>query len=144
MAAALGIHQLASSETLRLKRESVANHYNEVFSDVAQIQLPARSVDRIHSWHLFPIQLRLDNLTIDRNAFLEELRSRGIGFSVHWRPLHLHPYYEDAFGWRVEQFPVATALWQRLVSLPLFSDIRQEEIDQVTRVVGAVCSHYAK
>ena len=70
---------------------------------------PPDPPDRIHSWHLFPIRLRLDRLSIDRNAFIVGLRERGVGCSVHWRPLHLHPYYEETFAWRPDHLPVASA-----------------------------------
>ena len=84
--------------------------------------------DRIHSWHLFPIRLRLDRLSISRNTFIDELRERGVACSVHWRPLHLHPYYAETFGWRPEDLPAATAVWERLISLPIFPGMREEEI----------------
>ena len=64
--------------------------------------------------------MRLEKLAIDRNEFIARLKAAGVGCSVHWRPLHLHPYYRDRFGWTSEQFPVASPLWERLVSLPLF------------------------
>ena len=68
----------------------------------------------------FPIRLRLDRLRIDRNRFIEELRGCGVGCSVHWRPLHMHPYYQEVFHWRPEHLPVASAEWLRVISLPLF------------------------
>ena len=70
--------------------------------------MPPDPADRIHSWHLFPVRLKLEELSIDRNRFIEEIRRRGVGCSVHWRPLHLHPYYEETFGWRPEHLPVAS------------------------------------
>src|SRR5205814_9380359 len=77
------------------------------------LRLMDKESDRIHAWHLFPIRLRLDRLAIDRNEFIAALRERGVGCSVHWRPLHLHPYYAEQFGWSPDQFPVASALWDR-------------------------------
>ena len=67
-----------------------------------------------------------------------------MGCSVHWRPLHLHPYYEESFGWRPESLPVASAQWQRLVSLPLFPGMREEERDYVLRVVREICRQHAR
>ena len=74
--------------------------YLERLSDVDELELPPTDADRIHAWHLFPIRLRLDALAIDRNQFMQELNQAGVACSVHWRPLHLHPYYEQTFGWR--------------------------------------------
>jgi perosamine synthetase len=139
VAAALGIHQLARAEDLRRDRESIARFFREQLADVEEIELPPDPPDRIHSWHLFPIRLRLEKLSIDRNAFIENLRGRGVGCSVHWRPLHLHPYYEETFAWRPEHLPVASALWPRLISLPLFPGMSQQERRQVVAVVRQLC-----
>ena len=108
IAAAIGIHQLARAEEMRREREGIARFYLEAFADVDEIELPPEDANRIHAWHLFPIKLRLERLSIDRNQFIEELKKAGVGCSVHWRPLHLHPYYQETFGWREEDFPVAT------------------------------------
>ena len=75
--------------------------------------------------------MRLETLAIDRNAFIRELSQAGVSCSVHWRPLHLHPYYEETFGWSPADLPVASAAWTRLVSLPLFSTMSRHEIDAV-------------
>jgi perosamine synthetase len=139
IAAAIGIHQLERAEAMRREREEVARKLSEAFADSDELELPPPDEDRIHSWHLFPIRLRLDRLSIDRNAFIDELKARGVGCSVHWRPLHLHPYYEQTFGWRAEELPSATAVWQRLVSLPIFPGMRQEEIAGVVDAVRGIC-----
>jgi dTDP-4-amino-4,6-dideoxygalactose transaminase len=139
IAAAIGIHQLARAEDMRKGREKVAHRYMEEFSSLDEIELPPEDVNRIHSWHLFPIKLRLESLRIDRNAFMEQLKAWGVGCSVHWRPLHLHPYYQETFGWKPEDCPIATKVWERLISLPIFSDMREEEIDHVISVVTEVC-----
>ena len=139
IAAAIGVHQLARAEAMRVEREQIAQWYLKSLSDVDAIELPTVAENRIHAWHLFPIRLRLEKLRIDRNAFIEQLRSAGVGCSVHWRPLHLHPYYMRNFGWTADQFPVATALWQRLVSLPLFPGMRDDERDYVAQVVRELC-----
>lgn len=144
VAAAIGLHQLARAEAMRLEREAIALRFLEAFADVGELELPPSSPDRIHSRHLFPIRLRLDRLTVDRNAFLDELKDEGVGCSVHWRPLHLHPYYEETFGWRPEDLPVATAVWQRLISLPLFPGMREEETAHVIDTVRRLCNRHSR
>lgn len=139
IAAAIGIHQLKRAEEMRLAREAVAKFYLERLADVEEIELPPNPSNRIHSWHLFPIRLHLDNLTIDRNEFMIELNNRGISTSVHWRPLHLHPYYQETFGWKEDDFPVATREWKRLISMPIFPDMRQDEMAYVAEQVEAIC-----
>lgn len=140
IAAAIGVHQLARAEEMRLERESIARWYREVLGDVAAIELPNVPENRIHSWHLFPLRLRLERLSIDRNAFFTALREAGVGCSVHWRPLHLHPYYSERFGWTPELLPVATKLWERFISLPLFPGMRNDERNYVVEVVRGICS----
>lgn len=140
IAAAIGIHQLARAEEMRRAREIIVCRYLEELADVEEIELPPNSSNRVHAWHLFPIKLHLEKLAVSRNGFVEELRSRGIGFSMHWRPLHLHPYYQQAFGWQPEDCPAASTVWERLVSLPVFSGMLEDDVNHVIRTVKALCS----
>ena len=142
MAAALGLHQLARSEQMRRTRQAIAGEFLYRLADVEEIELPPNSEDRVHSWHLFPLKLRLDQLSIDRAEFIQQLFQLGVRCSVHWRPLHLHPYYQKTFGWRPDDLPIASATWLRLVSLPLFSSMRREEIDHVIETVRGLCSRH--
>src|SRR5215210_1645363 len=135
VAAALGIHQLARAEEMRKDRERLARRYLEFLSSTEEIELPPVPDDRLHSWHLFPVRLRLEKLAIDRNSFIAELKEAGVGCSVHWRPLHLHPYYAETFGWRAEDLPAASAVWERIVSLPLFPAMTDAEHEHVVAVV---------
>ena len=143
IAAALGIHQIARAEEMRQGREAAAKYFLQELADVEQLELPPDPADRIHSWHLFPIRLRLDRLSIDRNEFMVQLRELGVGCSVHWRPLHLHPYYEETFAWRPEHLPIATSQWPRLISLPLFPGMTRDERGRVVEVVRELCSRHA-
>jgi perosamine synthetase len=143
IAAAIGIQQLDRAEQMRQRREAIACRYREALADVNEIDLPPENVNRVHSWHLFPIKLNLEELLISRNDFVEELKRSGVGCSVHWRPLHLHPYYKEMFGWQPEDFPVATAVWERLISLPIFPAMLDEEVDHVIRTVRDICASYA-
>jgi perosamine synthetase len=143
IASAIGIHQLARAEQMRREREALAHHYIESFSDTEEIELPPEDANRIHSWHLFPIKLRLERLAIDRDRFMEELKQQGVSCSVHWRPLHLHPYYQETFDWRPEDFPVATAVWKRLITLPVFPGMHNEEIEYVINTIKRLCRRFA-
>jgi perosamine synthetase len=142
VAAAIGLRQLARAEALRVAREEVARAYREKLADLAEIELPAAPADRIHSWHLFPVRLRLERLAIDRNRFIDELRDAGVGCSVHWRPLHLHPYYAETYGWRPDDLPVAAREWERLVSLPLFPGMTGAEVEHVVATLRALASRH--
>lgn len=142
VAAAIGVHQLARAEAMRVAREQIAHAYLEELAEVDEIELPVVPANRLLAWHLFPIRLRLEKLTIDRNTFFSELRAAGVGCSVHWRPLHLHPYYRDGMGWPADLLPTATRVWERLVSLPLFPDMTAEERARVVEVVRALCTRH--
>jgi dTDP-4-amino-4,6-dideoxygalactose transaminase len=144
IAAAIGIHQAARAEEMRKAREKVAYRYMEEFVSLFQIELPPTDANRIHSWHLFPIKLCLDRLDVDRDAFVQLLKLRGVGCSVHWRPLHLHPYYQKMFGWHPEDCPRATEVWGRLISLPIFPDMTEKEIVYVVSVVKELCRKHGK
>ena len=146
IAAAIGIHQLGRAETMRRERESIALRYSEALAAVAEIELPPSADNRknLDSWHLFAIKLRLKRLKINRDAFMNELKSSGVGCSVHWRPLHLHPYYQKTFGWRAKDFPIATAQWKRLISLPIYPGMNEGEIEHVINTVKRICKSNAR
>lgn len=142
IAASIGLHQLRRAEAMRREREAVAAHYFDSLADIAEIELPPDSADRIHSWHLFPIRLDLEKLTIDRNRFLSKLSAAGVGCSVHWRPLHMHPLYAERFDWQATDFPAATRRWQQIISLPIFSSMTVTEIRHVVDTVKNLCAVY--
>ncbi len=144
IAAAIGIHQLDRAEAMRRKREQIAARYCEALAGIEQVDLPPPGENRIESWHLFAIRLNLKLLKISRDEFMNDLKREGVGCSVHWRPLHLHPYYQKTFGWRAKDFPVATAQWKRLVSLPIFPGMSDDEIDHVIGTVKRICKRHAR
>ncbi len=142
IAAAIGLHQLERAEAMRREREDIALAYREALADVDEIELPVVPENRIHAWHLFQIRLRRGRLSIDRDAFLDALRERAVGFSVHWRPLHLHPYYSDKYGWLPEHLPVASEVWRRTISLPIFPGMTAAERDAVVAAVREICRRH--
>jgi perosamine synthetase len=140
IAAALGRVQLRKAYMLAAARARIAARYCAALGDVDELELPYERPDRQSSWHLFVVRLRLEYLDIGRDAFIEELRRAGIGASVHYRPLHLHPYYRETFGYLPEHFPVATAEWRRCISLPIYPTMSDREIERVIATVRA-CAH---
>jgi perosamine synthetase len=143
LAAAIGIHQLARAESMRAEREALALRYIEALAHVEEIELSGPVEDRVHAWHLFPIRLQLERLSADRNTFIQELKSRGVGCSVHWRPLHLHPLYQQQFGWTADLLPAATVEWQRRISLPLFPGMTAAEQNHVIETVTQICRRFS-
>ena len=142
IAAAIGLEQLKRHGAFWQARERIARRYDEGFEDLPELTRPAcRSYGR-HAWHLYVIQLSIDRLQIDRAGFIEALRERRIGASVHFIPLHLHQYYRDTFGYRASDFPIATAAYQRTVSLPIYPGMTDADVaDVIGAVRGVVEAH---
>ena len=97
-----------------------------------------------HVWHLYPIRLRLGPLRIDRAAFIDELAGRGIAASVHFIPIHYHPYYREGFGFRPGDYPVAEDAYERLVSLPLYPRMSEDDMDRVVDAVLDVVRQFRR
>jgi dTDP-4-amino-4,6-dideoxygalactose transaminase len=135
IAAALGLAQLKKCDRFWKTRERYAALYSEGFRDVPEIVCPRAGADIQHAWHLYVIQLELDRLRINRNEFIQRLQHAGIGCSVHFIPLHLHPYYRDRFGHQPDDFPVASRNFQRILSLPLYSKMTEADVTRVIEMV---------
>lgn len=135
IASAIGIHQVRKADRLHQMRLSLAARYQEGLGDVEEIILPTARPDRVHSWHLFPIRLRPEKTRMERGDLIAELQRRGIGTSVHWLPLHMHPYYRETYRYRPEDYPVAAGLYPGLVTLPLYPGMGDEAVDLVCKNV---------
>lgn len=133
--AALGIHQLRRLDGFIRRRQEIAAMYDKAFADLPELLLPSRLAGRNHSFHLYPIRLRGDVLDLSRSEFIDELRARNIGASVHFIPLHRHPLYRDRYGYRPEQFPVCEEIYQGLLSLPLYPKMTDEDAEDVIEAV---------
>jgi len=135
---ALGLRQLARLEAMTLRRAELADMYRAGLCDLAEIELPAHRPNIRHAWHLYAIRLRLERLKINRAEFIERLKSEGIGTSVHFIPLHRQPYYRDRFGLRPQDFPVADAAYERLISLPLYTKMTAQDVEDVIEAVSRI------
>lgn len=135
MAAALGLTQLHKAERFWKTRERYAALYAEGFRDLPEITPLMIHDDVQHAWHLYVIQLDLDRLRISRQAFIEGLQQKQIGCSVHFIPLHLHPYYRETGQYSRADFPVASQAFDQMVSLPLYSKMSEEDVHRTIQVV---------
>ncbi len=140
IASAIGIHQLRKADTLHHRRAALAARYSELLDRVEEVITPREQPDRIHSWHLYVIRLRLDKLHLDRAQFIRELHQRGIGTSVHWLPLHMHPYYRDTYGYLPGDFPVAASLYPEIITLPLYPDMTEADVAFVCDAIRQICT----
>jgi dTDP-4-amino-4,6-dideoxygalactose transaminase len=144
IAAAIGIEQLKKCTAFRDSRARIARVYDEGFADVPEIQTPVYRPDVEHSWHLYVIQLDQERLKINRNQFIEALKEQGIGTSVHFIPLHLHPYYRDKFGYAPKNFPKASEIYQRIISLPIYPKMTEANIAYVIEAVREVVKQHRR
>ena len=134
IAAALGLVQLDRAEELLAARREIATAYSEAFRASAAadlLALPEDADDASHAWHLYIVRLALDRLDVDRGQAIDRLKELGIGTSVHFIPLHLHPYYRRRWGYVAEDFPVATREYERVISLPIWPGMTTDDVDRV-------------
>jgi perosamine synthetase len=140
--AALGVAQLRKADAFHERRREIAARYIEEFAAIDELELPARSASHEHAWHLFILRLRPEALQIERSDFVRMLKASGIGASVHFIPLHLHPLYRERFGCRPGDFAHAEDAYSRAFSLPIFPDMRDDEVERVIATVRQIVATY--
>ncbi|HZT59156.1 MAG TPA: DegT/DnrJ/EryC1/StrS aminotransferase family protein [Pyrinomonadaceae bacterium] len=133
--AALGLCQLRKLEGFQTRRREIVRRYNEAFSQLEELTVPAERAEVEHAWHLYVLRLNLERLKITRDRFIEEMRARRIGTSVHFIPVHTHPYYRERYGFAPEAFPVALGEFRRIVSLPLNPRMSDRDVEDVIEAV---------
>jgi dTDP-4-amino-4,6-dideoxygalactose transaminase len=141
IASAIGIHQLRKADAFHARRTELAGMYEQLLGDVDELIRPKVQPDRVHSWHLYVIRLKLSKLALDRAQFITELQRRGIGTSVHWMPLHMHPYYRQTYGYQPQDLPTASALYPELITLPLYPGMTGDDVafvcDSIRQIIAA-------
>ena len=149
--AAIGLHQLRKLPQFQARRREIVHRYNEAFSQFDEFQIPTERPEVEHAWHLYVLRLDLERFPAIRNPkseirnqFIEELKARNIGTSVHFIPVHLHPYYRDRYGYKAEDFPVAYREYQRMVSLPLYPRMSDQDVEDVIEAVVDVVKRYRR
>lgn len=130
--AALGLVQLRRLDAMQARRAEIVAQYQEALAEVDELlELPTVHPDIDHAWHLFAVRVRPERLRIGRDEVIQELNAAGIGTSVHFIPLHEHSYYRDVLGVRASELPVATREWQRVISLPLYPELTDDDVERV-------------
>lgn len=133
--AAIGLAQLRRADELTARRQAIARAYNDAFGHEKELQIPYAEPGVEHAWHLYVLRLKPDRLRVGRNQFVELLRSRGVGTSVHCIPLNKMAYYQTRYGYRSGDFPVAEDVYTRCLSLPIFPMMSDEDIAYVVDTV---------
>jgi dTDP-4-amino-4,6-dideoxygalactose transaminase len=135
--AALGIHQLARVEQNRLRREATWARYQQAFADLP-IGLPGEVPAHVrHAYHLYTVMVDVARCGVERDAFLDAMHARNIGTGVHYLSVAEHPYYQQRFGWRPEQWPHAQRIGRQTVSLPLSPNLDAGAVERVVVAVNA-------
>ena len=139
--AAIGVHQFAKMEQFAQQREAIAQQYAHGLVGLPlktpELQYPC---DSQHSWHLYVLQLALEQLDFDRDRFIELMAEQGVGTSVHFIPLHLQPYWRDRYQFQPTDFPVAYDVYQRAVSLPIYPSMTEADVNKVITAVKTILS----
>ncbi len=139
VAASLGIHQLKKARAFQARREWIAEQYNLAFSDLPMSVPFVKYPEDMHSWHLYVLQLDLEALSVDRDKFIELMAKENIGTSVHFIPLHLHPYWRDRYDYQPKDFPVAYDVFKKAMSLPIYPKMTDSDVKRVISAVKKVC-----
>ena len=142
--AAIGVGQLERFGESQERRLALVERYRTQLADVPEVAVPIARPDVTHAWHLFPIALGLEQLTIDRARFITELRSENIGTSVHFIPIHFHPHFRDSLGLTEGAFPVAENAYRRAITLPLFPHMADRDVDDVCEAVRKIARHFRR
>ena len=144
IACALGLEQLKKLDANLARRREIAARYAAAFREMPGIIAPVVRPEVNPAWHLYPIRLDLKKLAADRGQIFRALRAENIGVNVHYIPVHLHPYYRDRFGYQGGEFPVAEGAYERLISLPMFHAMTDQDVSDVVQAASKVLSHYSR
>jgi dTDP-4-amino-4,6-dideoxygalactose transaminase len=136
--AAIGLAQLRRADELTRRRQAIASAYSEAFSHNPALEIPVTQAGVVHAWHLYVLRLRTSALNIDRNRFIELLRERGVGTSVHCIPLNTMAFYQHRYGYRTGDFPVSEEVYGRCLSLPIFPAMSDDDVAYVIDAVTAI------
>lgn len=142
--ASLGIHQLKKFPQFIKRKQEIAKQYDEVFGMLPELTIPKKRPEGTHMYYLYPLLLNIERLKIGRDQFIEALRAENIGTSVHFIPVHLHPYYKKTFGYKRGNFPTAENIYERVISLPVHASMNAQDVNDVVEAVKKIIYYYRK
>src|SRR5256885_340710 len=144
IASAIGLWQLRKQERFHRRRVEIVEAYTLAFGAEEALEPPVQRAHVEHAWHLYVLRIRPELLRIDRDRFIDELTARNIGTSVHFIPIHLHPYYRDKYAYAPQRFPVALGNFERMLSLPLNARMSDQDVADVIEAVLDVTRMYRR
>ncbi|MHA6487455.1 DegT/DnrJ/EryC1/StrS family aminotransferase [Bacillus cabrialesii] len=137
--AALGLHQLKRLDEMQKRREEIAGRYQAAFQQISGLITPIVHDDGRHAWHLYVLQVDEKQAGVTRGEMITALKDEyNIGTSVHFIPVHIHPYYQKRFGFKETDFPLAMNYYKRTLSLPLYPSMSDEDVHDVIEAVRAI------
>ena len=142
--AALGLHQLRRLDGFIERRAQIVADYNRRLAHLPELTLPTAREEVRHAWHLYPIWLHNEQLSIGRDQLIEELKERGIGTSVHFIPIPYHPFYQQTLGVRQGDFPNTDRLFAGILSLPLFPRMTDADVARVGDAVEEIIVNHRR
>lgn len=144
IACALGISQLNKLEPNLARRREIAAQYTKAFRNLPAIEVPAVRDGVDPAWHLYPIRIKRESLSVGRAEIFRALRAENIGVNVHYIPVHKHPYYRDRFAYKGGEYPVAEDAYETLISLPMFHSMTEQDMEDVIHALHKVVTNYSK
>jgi len=144
IASSIGLEQLKKCSDFKNEREKIATDYNKAFDNIDEIKTLKIMPYGTTAWHLYPIQISLEKLTLSRNEFIDELTKKGIGSSVHFIPLHMQPYWKKTYKLQDSDCPVASHVYDRMLSLPIYQGMKQSSIKAVIKSVIEIINNNRK
>ena len=142
---ALGLGQLKKIDKFISRRREIVKKYNCEFKNIPELKIPEINPVGFNSaWHIYMIQLNLERLKVGRKEIFEALRAENIGVNVHYIPVHLQPYYQKRFGYRLGDFPNAENYYSRAITLPVFPKMSDKDIDDVIKAAKKVIDYYKR
>ena len=144
VAAAIGLGQFERFNEFQSRRAQLVARYSAGLEGCAEVRLPGARADVTHAWHLYPIGLELERLSIDRGRFIQELRAENIGTSVHFIPIHFHPHFRDSLQLAPGAFPVTEDTYARAITLPLFPRMSDGDVDDVVAAVRKIATAFRR
>jgi len=140
---ALGISQLKRIDEFTQKRRNIAKQYDKAFAKFDTLIKPlTQKYDS--AYHIYIIKLNLDRLTKTRDEIFKILQFYGLGVNVHYKPIHLHSFYQTNFNTSIHQFPIAENIYNQIITLPLFPTMQISDIENVINIVTKVITYYSK
>jgi len=135
---ALGSSQLKKLDRFIDLRTKVVNHYTKSFDNISVITLPKISEKVRHAFHIYPIQIDFDKITLNKADFFNEMRSRGINLQVHYIPVHLQPFYKKNYGFKKGDFPIAESFYFNTISIPVYPSINDIDLLKVVNDLRSI------